>query len=297
MKQQVLFKDLGKNQPYKEIWDLQENLLQENVGRKYEFRSTKYEVGNMKSEVGSTKHEVGNTKSEVRNTKLEMENKPQTPNYNPQTTNSELETTNYELQSPTHNLQTTNHLLFVEHNPVYTLGKSGDINHILINEDERTEKGIEFFKINRGGDITFHGLGQLVGYPVLDLEYFKTDLGWYLRSLEEVIILTLAEYGLKGDRSPGETGVWLDPNIKGEERKICAMGIRCSRWITMHGFAFNVNTDLQYFNYIIPCGIQNKQVTSLEKELNYKVSMDEVKEKVKRNFERVFGVELVNGNN
>jgi len=176
---------------------------------------------------------------------------------------------------------------------VYTLGKSGDLNHVLINADERLEKGIEFFKINRGGDITFHGPEQLVGYPILDLEYFKTDLGWYLRSLEEVIILTMAQYGLKGERSKGETGVWLDPHIKGKERKICAMGIRCSRWITMHGFAFNVNTDLKYFNYIIPCGIQNKQVTSLEKELGYKVSMDEVKEKVKRNFERVFDVEMV----
>ena len=164
---------------------------------------------------------------------------------------------------------------------------------MLINEDERLEKGIEFFKINRGGDITFHGPEQLVGYPILDLEYFKTDLGWYLRSLEEIFILTMAQYGLKGERSAGETGVWLDPHIKGKERKICAMGIRCSRWITMHGFAFNVNTDLKYFNYIIPCGIENKQVTSLEKELGYKVSMDEVKEKVKRNFERVFDVEMV----
>jgi lipoyl(octanoyl) transferase len=181
----------------------------------------------------------------------------------------------------------------VEHTPVYTLGKSGNLNHILINEEERNKKGIDFFKINRGGDITFHGPEQLVGYPVFDLEYFKTDLGWYLRSLEEAIILTMAEYDLKGDRSEGETGVWLEPNQKGKERKICAMGIRCSRWITMHGLAFNINTDLKYFNYIIPCGIQNKQVTSLEKELGYKVSMDEVKEKVKRNFERVFNVEIV----
>jgi lipoyl(octanoyl) transferase len=133
-----------------------------------------------------------------------------------------------------------------------------------------------------------------VCYLIFDLEHFKTDIGWYLRSLEEVVILTMAEYGLKGDRSKGETGVWMDAHLKGKERKICAMGIRCSRWITMHGFAFNVNTDLTYFNDIIPCGIQNKQVTSLEKELGYKVLMDEVKEKIKRNIERVFEVEVLN---
>ena len=189
-------------------------------------------------------------------------------------------------------IPTTHHLLFVEHDPVYTLGKSGKESHVLISEEERAEKGIEYFHINRGGDITFHGTGQIVGYPILDLEKFKTDLGWYLRSLEEVIILTMAEYGLHGDRSPGETGVWLDPHNKGKERKICAMGIKCSRWITMHGFAFNVNTDLNYFNYIIPCGIENKQVTSLQKELGRELDMEEVKEKVKRNFERVFGCEL-----
>jgi lipoyl(octanoyl) transferase len=279
MKQQVLFKDLGKNQPYKAIWDLQESLLQQNVKRKSEIRNTNHEVR-------STNYEIRITNYEIRDEKLEVKNELQTQN-------SKLKTSNSQLQIRNSELQTTNHLLFVEHNPVYTLGKSGDINHVLINEDDRLEKGIEFFKINRGGDITFHGPGQLVGYPVLDLEYFKTDLGWYLRSLEEIFILTMAQYGLKGERSAGETGVWLDPHIKGKERKICAMGIRCSRWITMHGFAFNVNTDLKYFNYIIPCGIQNKQVTSLEKELGYKVSMDEVKEKVKRNFERVFDVEMV----
>jgi len=184
------------------------------------------------------------------------------------------------------------HLFFVEHNPVYTLGKSGHISNVLISEAERQQRGIEFFKINRGGDITFHGPGQLVGYPIFDLDCFKTDLGWYLRSLEEVIILTMAEYGLKGERSPGETGVWLDAEIKGKERKICAMGIRCSRWITMHGFAFNVNTNLNYFNYIIPCGIQNKKVTSLQSELQHTVSMEEVKRKVRDNFSKVFHVEF-----
>lgn len=187
---------------------------------------------------------------------------------------------------------TTHHLLFVEHTPVYTLGKSGDEKHVLINNEERERRGIDYFHINRGGDITFHGPGQLVGYPILDLEKFKTDLGWYLRSLEEVIILTMAEYGLKGERSPGETGVWLDPFVKGKERKICAMGIKCSRWITMHGFAFNVNTDLDYFSFIVPCGIENKQVTSLQKELGKEISLDEVKQKVKKNFEKIFACSL-----
>jgi lipoyl(octanoyl) transferase len=189
---------------------------------------------------------------------------------------------------------TTNYLLFTEHAPVYTLGKNGNAMHVLVSEQQRQQKGIEYFHINRGGDITFHGPGQLVGYPIFDLDQFKTDLGWYLRSLEEVIILTMAEYGLQGDRSKGETGVWIESSIKGRERKICAMGIRCSRWITMHGFAFNVNTDLSYFNYIVPCGIANKKVTSLEKELGHSVPMNEVKEKIKKNFERVFEVEINN---
>lgn len=196
-----------------------------------------------------------------------------------------------------HLLPTVHRLLFVEHEPVYTLGKNGKEEHVLISDEEREQKNIEYFHINRGGDITFHGPAQLVGYPILDLEKFKTDLGWYLRSLEEVIILTMAEYGLKGDRSAGETGVWMDPDIKGKERKICAMGIKCSRWITMHGFAFNVNTDLDYFGHIVPCGIENKQVTSLQKELGREVPFTEVKQKVKTNFEKVFQVHLVEPDN
>lgn len=188
------------------------------------------------------------------------------------------------------NLIINNYLLFVEHPPVYTLGKSGDVTNVLLSEEELTKKGIEYFHINRGGDITFHGPGQIVGYPIIDLEQFKTDLGWYLRNLEEVIILTMKEYDLVGMRSPGETGVWLDVGIKGRERKICAMGIRCSRWITMHGFALNVNTDLNYFNFIIPCGIQNKQVTSLQKELGKEILQKEVEEKLLLNFEKVFNV-------
>jgi lipoyl(octanoyl) transferase len=191
-----------------------------------------------------------------------------------------------------HSPFTSHHLLFVEHPPVYTLGKSGDVKNILISEEERATKGIEYYPTNRGGDITFHGPQQIVGYPILDLEKFETDIGKYLRKLEEVIILTIADYGLKGERSKGETGVWLDPDVKGKERKICALGVRCSRWITMHGFAFNVNTDLNYFNYIIPCGIENKQVTSLEKELGHAVDFAEAKERVKRNFEKVFDVKL-----
>lgn len=185
---------------------------------------------------------------------------------------------------------TTHHLLFVEHPPVYTLGKSGDMANVLISEEERVARNIEFYTSNRGGDITFHGPQQLVGYPILDLERFYTDLGKYLRNLEEVFILTMAEYGLKGERSQGETGVWMDTAVPGRARKICAMGIRCSRWVTMHGFAFNVNTDLTYFDHIIPCGIRNKQVTSLEKELGHPLDMEEVKTKVKANFEKVFNV-------
>jgi len=187
---------------------------------------------------------------------------------------------------------TTNHLLFVEHTPVYTLGKSGKKEHVLIDEASMQEKGIEYFHINRGGDITFHGLQQIVGYPILDLDKFKPDLGWYLRSLEEVIILTLAQYGIVAGRSKGETGVWIDADIPGKERKICAMGIKCSRWITMHGFAFNVNTNLDYFSYIVPCGIQNKQVTSMQKELGYEVNFTEVKQRIKQNFETVFAATL-----
>jgi len=192
-----------------------------------------------------------------------------------------------------HHLYTKHYLLFVEHPPVYTLGKSGHMENILITAEEMQSRGIQFFKTNRGGDITFHGQEQIVGYPILDLEKFDTDIGKYMRNLEETIILTLAEYGVKGCRSQGETGVWIKPGSPGVERKIAAMGVRCSRWITMHGFAFNINTDLNYFNHIIPCGIQHKQVTSLEKELGHKIPIESVKQKLKQNFERVFDVEIV----
>jgi lipoyl(octanoyl) transferase len=188
---------------------------------------------------------------------------------------------------------TTNYLLLLEHPPVYTLGKSGHLENILIPQEEMQRRGIGFYHTNRGGDITFHGPGQLVGYPILDLEKFYTDIGRYLRNVEEVIIRSIAEFGLKGERSSGETGVWLQPDVKGAERKICAMGVRCSRWVTMHGFALNVNTDLSYFDNVIPCGIQNKKVTSLQQELGKRIPMDEVKESVRRNFEDVFEVCLV----
>jgi len=190
-------------------------------------------------------------------------------------------------------VSTNNYLLLVEHPPVYTLGKSGKIDHVLINEEERNARGIQFFHTNRGGDITFHGPEQIVGYPILDLEKFYTDIGRYLRELEEVIILTLKDFGITGERSAGETGVWIDSSIKGKERKICAMGVRCSRWITMHGFALNVNTDLGYFDHIIPCGIQDKKVTSIKEELGHPVELSTVKEKIVKNFEKVFKVKMI----
>lgn len=189
--------------------------------------------------------------------------------------------------------ETKNHLLFVEHPHVYTLGKSGDIKHLLINEEQLEQKGATFYKINRGGDITYHGPGQIVGYPILDLENFFSDIHKYLRLLEETIILTLKEYGIDSERSKGETGVWLDVGTP-FARKICAMGVRASRWVTMHGFAFNVNADLGYFDNIIPCGIEGKAVTSLNVELGVKeVPVDEVKEKIKKHFSALFEAELV----
>ena len=238
MVQKINYQDLATMR-YKDAWNYQETLLQENVAIKTKKRQL---------EDAGVDHEA---------------------------------------------LQTQHHLLFVEHPPVFTLGKSGHMENVLLSEESLAEKGIDFFKINRGGDITFHGPEQLVGYPIFDLEKFYTDIGKYLRNIEEVVIKILAAYGIKGERSEGETGVWIDPNIKGRERKICAIGVRTSRWITMHGFAFNINTDLNYFNYIIPCGIQNKQVTSLEKELGYKVSMDEIKQKAKQYFSEIFECELI----
>lgn len=193
---------------------------------------------------------------------------------------------NQQQQTPTEN-----YLLWVEHTPVITLGKSGKSEHLLLDENQLKEKGIEYYPTNRGGDITFHGPGQLVGYPILDLDNFFTDIHKYLRFLEEAIILTLEEYGLKGARSDGETGVWLDVGTP-FARKICAMGVKASRWVTMHGFALNINTDLSYFEYIVPCGIQGKAVTSLEKELGRNVPFEEVKTKLKVHFADLFEAEM-----
>lgn len=189
-------------------------------------------------------------------------------------------------------IETSDYLLFVEHTPVFTLGKSGAEQNLLINHEKLAEEKIDYFKINRGGDITYHGPGQLVGYPIFNLDHFFTDIHKYLRYLEEAIILTIAEYGLKGERSPGETGVWLDVG-KPTARKICAMGVRASRWVTMHGFAFNVNTNLKHFGYIVPCGIRDKAVTSLHLEVGHEVDFEEVKGKVKKHLGALFAIHFV----
>lgn len=187
-----------------------------------------------------------------------------------------------EQESPKH------YLLFCEHPHVFTLGRSGDEANLVIKEADLPSVQATFYKNNRGGDITYHGPGQIVGYPILDLDFFFTDIHKYLRFLEEAVILTLKDYGIEAGRIQGLTGVWLDPENKAKARKICALGVRCSRWVTMHGFAFNVNTDLNYFNYIIPCGITDKQVTSMEKELGRKVDIEEVKLKLKENIGLLF---------
>jgi lipoyl(octanoyl) transferase len=262
-KQKVIFKNLGIIE-YKAAWDYQESLLNENV--------------QIKSAISNGQNAIGNEQDAIGKAQLKSDN-GQWAKFN--VAESLLTTTNY--------------FLLCEHPPVYTLGKSGKKENVLMTDAELEANDIAFFNTNRGGDITFHGLQQIVGYPILDLEKYYTDIGKYMRNLEEVIILTIAEYGIKGGRSKGETGVWIDEDTPGRERKICAIGVRCSRWITMHGFALNVNTDLSYFDNIIPCGIQNKQVTSVERELGYAVDYSEIKEKLKRNFEKVFESDLVEG--
>lgn len=190
-------------------------------------------------------------------------------------------------------LPTPNHLLFVEHPHVYTLGKSGDMANLLVDEKYLETKGAKFYKINRGGDITYHGPGQIVGYPILDLDNFFTDIHKYLRLLEEMVILTLAEYGLQAERSKGETGVWLGVGTP-FARKICAMGVRASRWVTMHGFALNVNANLGYFDLMVPCGIKGKAVTSLNVELGVEeIPMGEVKQKLLKHFAELFGAQII----
>jgi lipoyl(octanoyl) transferase len=186
-----------------------------------------------------------------------------------------------------------NHFLLCSHPHVYTLGKSGHMENLLINDCRLRELDISFYKTNRGGDITYHGPGQIVGYPVLDLELFFTDLGRYMRSLEEVIIRTLSVFGIEAGRLIGATGVWLDSEVPGKARKVCAMGVRCSRWITIHGFALNVNTNLKYFDYIVPCGITDKSVTSMQKELGYEIPEQEVKDVLVKQFASVFEAEII----
>jgi len=267
-KQPVIFCDLG-NMEYQQAWDLQEQLLARNV----RVKSQKWHgpeqsvppIGRRPTEAADISTAAGDIPAIAGNA----------------------------IREDDMLADTVHHLLFVEHPPVYTLGKSGKIEHVLISDEERLKNNMAFFRINRGGDITFHGPGQLVAYPIFDLEKFYTDIGKYLRNLEEVIIRTLSDYGIVAGRSPGETGVWLDPGQRGRERKICAIGIRSSRWITMHGLAFNVNTNLDYFNNIVPCGIPDKQVTSLARELSREVEMDEVKTVVKKYFSEVFDVELI----
>ena len=186
---------------------------------------------------------------------------------------------------------TPNYLLLCEHPHVYTLGKSGSIENVLLSEEELQAKNIDFYKINRGGDITYHGFGQIVGYPILDLDNFSTDIHWYMRSLEDVIIRTISDFGLQGERLEGFTGVWLD--VAKQPRKICAMGVKTSRWVTMHGFALNVNTDLSFFDYIIPCGIKDKDVTSMAQELGEKVDLTIVEKSIVRHFEDIFGAQII----
>ena len=189
-------------------------------------------------------------------------------------------------------IETPNYFLFVEHPPVITLGKSGQEKNLLLTKEELERKKIQYFNTNRGGDITFHGYGQIVGYPVIDLENFYTDINRYLRTLEEIVILTLNYFKISSQRSSGETGVWLEPNSP-NSRKICAIGVKTSRWVTMHGFALNVDTDLRYYDYIIPCGIKGKGITSINKEIKKNVSINEVKEKILENLKKTFQANLI----
>ena len=193
---------------------------------------------------------------------------------------------------PEDRVSTKNHLIFCEHPHVYTLGKSGHLKNLLIDSQKRKEKNISFYKINRGGDITYHGPGQLVVYPILDLDYFFSDIHKYLRLLEDAVILTLNDYGIAGKRLHGFTGVWVDAE-KETPRKICAIGVKCSRWVTMHGIGFNINSNLDYFNHIVPCGIEDKSVTSLQKETNQEIDMKVLKLRFKKNFKILFGINWI----
>jgi lipoyl(octanoyl) transferase len=260
---EVNFIDLGLVD-YKQAWDYQEKLFNEIVALKIENRKLVQESS------------IKNQESSIENNDLRDKSQE------------------FELRTPTFNLQleTPNYLIFCEHPHVYTLGNSGNKEHLLINEQQLSEKNATYYKINRGGDITYHGPGQIVGYPILDLDNFFTDIHKYLRYLEEMVIRMLAEYGIEAGRSKGETGVWLDAENPFKARKICAMGVRASRWVTMHGFALNVNVDLGYFGNIVPCGIVDKAVTSMDKELGYKVDENAVKQKLKKHFADLFECEF-----
>lgn len=252
----VIYQDWGLID-YQEAWDRQESLFSETIRIKTERRSLESSVENPDS---------------THDSKLEIHNAQRTTHNS--TGNRQLATNNY--------------LIFCEHPHVYTLGKSGKPEHLLLDEQGLKDKHATYYKINRGGDITYHGPGQIVGYPILDLDHFFTDIHKYLRFLEEAIILTLQEYGIESGRVDGLTGVWIDGENPATARKICAMGVRCSRWVTMHGFAFNVNSELDYFKNIIPCGIDDKDVTSMERELGRRLDMEEVKEKLKSHIAALF---------
>lgn len=273
---EVNFIDLGLVD-YKQAWDYQEKLFNEIVALKIENRKQVQESSSKNQDLRDKSQEF-----ELRTTNSEL-----------QPTDSQLRTTNSELQTTGSQLPTPNYLIFCEHPHVYTLGNSGNKEHLLINEQQLSEKNATYYKINRGGDITYHGPGQIVGYPILDLDNFFTDIHKYLRYLEEMVIRMLAEYGIEAGRSKGETGVWLDAESPFKARKICAMGVRASRWVTMHGFALNVNVDLGYFGNIVPCGIVDKAVTSMDKELGYKVDENEVKQKLKKHFADLFECEFI----
>ena len=241
---------------YKQAWDIQEKLFAENVEVKLEHRRIELEESTVNSPLSTEMP-------------LTVDRRPSTP-------------------------QTTNHLLFCEHPHVYTLGKSGKPENLLVDDEGLKEINATYYKINRGGDITYHGYGQMVVYPIWDLEtYFYTDIHRFLRDLEEAVILTMKHYGIIAGRLEGFTGVWIDPEIPEKARKICAMGIRCSRWVTMHGIALNVNTDLSYFDYIVPCGIDDKAVTSMKKELNRHIDLTEVKQTFSFYLSQVFGIEFM----
>lgn len=241
----IYFKDLGESRDYKEIWDFQEEKLQQIVQQKFQMRDWERRL-------------------------------PDEP----------------ELQIKLNQASTPNYLYFVQHPHVYTIGKSGDENNLLANLQTLSKIKATYVKTNRGGDITYHGPGQLVVYPILDLANFQEDIHWYMRSLEEVVIRTIAHFEIHGERSEGETGVWLDVG-KPYARKICAMGVKASRWVSMHGLALNVNTDLRYFEYIIPCGIKDKNVTSLQRELNRDVDIQEVGRVLLKHFAEVFSAEIL----